>query len=114
MISRLTPSFRKSFAILPAADQAAARKTYMQFPADPGHPSLRFKKLAGHDAIWSVRITRSIRAVEHREGDTIIWVWIGTRALIVYSGLDAGVFVSRPACRAERALGIGGASPPAN
>ena len=80
MISRLTPSFRKSFAILPAAGQDAARNTYQQFQADPGHPSLHFKKLAGHDSIWSVRITRSIRAVGHRDGDTIVWFWIGTHA----------------------------------
>jgi len=78
--SRITPSFRRSFAILPAADRETARKRYQQFQADPSHPSLRFKKLAGHKQIWSVRITRSIRAVGHRDGETITWVWIGTHA----------------------------------
>lgn len=80
MISQLTPSFRRSFAILPSLDQDTARKAFKQFQADPGHPSLRFKKLAGHDNIWSVRITRSIRAVGQRDGDKITWVWIGTHA----------------------------------
>lgn len=80
MISRLTPSFRRSLAILPSVDQDSARKAFRQFKADPSHPSLRFKKLSGHDNIWSVRITRSIRAVGQRDGDTITWVWIGTHA----------------------------------
>lgn len=47
---------------------------------DPSHNSLRFKKLAGHDALWSVRVTLRVRAVGHREGDTITWVWIGTHS----------------------------------
>lgn len=80
MTSRLTPSFRRSFALLPAVDREAARKQYALFQADPSHPSLRFKKLAGHESIWSVRITRSIRAVGHRDADAITWVWIGTHA----------------------------------
>jgi len=36
--------------------------------------------LAGHEKIWSARITRSVRAVGHRDDDTIIWLWIGTHA----------------------------------
>jgi hypothetical protein len=50
------------------------------FLQDPFHNSLRFKKLAGHENLWSVRVNISIRAVGHRDGETIIWVWIGTHA----------------------------------
>ena len=42
------------------------------------HPSLRFKKLAGHENLWSVRVTLSVRAVGARDGDTVVWVWIGS------------------------------------
>ena len=42
------------------------------------HPSLRFKKLAGTESIWSVRITAQYRAIGERRGDMISWVWIGT------------------------------------
>jgi len=45
---------------------------------DPGHPSLRFKKLAGEDDVWSVRVSLDLRAVAHRQGDTVTWFWIGT------------------------------------
>ena len=45
---------------------------------NPAHPSLRFKKLAGHDRVWSVRINESFRAIAERDGDTVTWVWIGS------------------------------------
>ncbi len=28
--------------------------------------------------IWSVRVTISVRAVGARDGDMIVWVWIGS------------------------------------
>lgn len=80
MISRITPSFRKAFAALSAANQQAARRAYRLFDEDAGHPSLHFKKLVGQDGLWSVRVTVSVRAVGVRDGDTITWVWIGTHA----------------------------------
>jgi hypothetical protein len=57
-----------------------ARRAYRQFMTEPSHNSLRFKKLAGHEDLWSVRVTLSVRAVGHREGGTIVWVWIGSHA----------------------------------
>ena len=80
MISRATPSFWRALGSLSAADQQAARQAFRQFLEDPLHASLRFKKLAGHKDLWSARVTLSIRAVGHREGDTIHWVWIGLHA----------------------------------
>lgn len=80
MISRATPSFWRALRELGAADREAARRAFAQFQADPMHNSLRFKKLAGVETIWSVGVTLSVRAVGHREGDTITWVWIGTHA----------------------------------
>ena len=32
------------------------------FADDPDHPSLRFKKLAGYEDLWSVRISEQYRA----------------------------------------------------
>ena len=56
----------------------AARRAYQLFLADPSHPSLRFKKLAAYEHIWSVRINERYRAVGERHGDTVTWVWVGT------------------------------------
>ena len=78
MTSRVTPSFLRGLAALSPSDQAAARRAYRQFAVDPFHNSLRFKKLAGHEHLWSVRVTISIRAVAHRDGETVVWTWIGS------------------------------------
>ena len=44
----------------------------------PAHPSLRFKKLKGLHNYWSVRFGDGYRAVCEREGDMVVWLWIGT------------------------------------
>jgi hypothetical protein len=77
VISKATPSFWRSLNLLSPNDQASARRAYRLFSENPAHPSLRFKKLNGHADLWSVRATLSVRAVGHRTGDTITWVWIG-------------------------------------
>jgi hypothetical protein len=80
MISRATPSFWRALRELSPADQQAARRAFGQFAADPSHNSLRFKKLAGEEDLWSARVTLSVRAVGQRKADTITWLWIGTHA----------------------------------
>jgi hypothetical protein len=55
------------------------QKAYELFMQDCGHRSLRFKKLSGHAAVWSVRVTLNLRAVAQREGDTVTRFWIGTQ-----------------------------------
>lgn len=56
----------------------AARRSYQLFMDNPGRLSFRFKKLAGHERVWSVRINDSVRAIAERDGDTVTWVWIGS------------------------------------
>jgi plasmid maintenance system killer protein len=72
------PSFWRSYQALDPRLKEAARRSYQLFEANPDHPSLRFKKLAGHDQVWSVRINDSYRALAERNGDTVIWFWIGS------------------------------------
>lgn len=80
MISRTRPSFWRAFDELPEDARQAAELAYRQFEDDPGHSSLRFKKLQGMTNVWSVRVTRDIRAIGVRDGATIEWAWIGTHA----------------------------------
>jgi hypothetical protein len=68
------------YARLPEHVQTLARKNYGLFRANPEHPSLRFKPLAGHSEVYSVRIGLCYRAVALREGDTLHWFWIGSHA----------------------------------
>ena len=78
MISRVRPSFWRAYSALDARTRAAARRAYRLFAQNPSHPSLRFKKLAGYEDVWSVRINEQYRAVGERKRDTIVWVWVGS------------------------------------
>jgi hypothetical protein len=78
VISLARPSFWRAYQALDPQIKEAARRSYHLFAGNPAHPSLRFKKLAGHDSIWSVRINDSFRALAERDGDTVIWFWIGS------------------------------------
>jgi Txe/YoeB family toxin of Txe-Axe toxin-antitoxin module len=68
------------YRLLPAHVCQSARDAYLRFEADPQYPSLRFKPLQGFSDVWSVRITHSYRAVGKRDGDRIVWFWIGSHA----------------------------------
>lgn len=60
--------------------QQRAREAYKLFKQNPFHPSLRFKRVHQPEPVFSVRVTLDYRAVGVREGDTIVWFWIGPHA----------------------------------
>lgn len=68
--------FWKSFEQLPPKVQDLARKKYALWKKDPFHPSLGFEERRNN--ICVVRIGNSYRALGLREGDLIVWFWIGT------------------------------------
>jgi len=78
VISKVRPSFWRAYAALDPRIRDAAKRAYTLFAENPAHPSLRFKKLAGYEDVWSVRINEQYRAVGQRNGETVIWVWIGS------------------------------------
>jgi mRNA-degrading endonuclease RelE of RelBE toxin-antitoxin system len=78
--SRSTSRFRQAFSNLPQPIQRQAREAYRKFKENPNHPSLRFKKVHPALPIYSVRIGSGYRAVGRRDGDTVIWFWIGSHA----------------------------------
>ncbi len=80
MKSRTTSKFRKAFAALPPIIQNQARQAYRQFKQNPTYPSLRFKQVHTRLPIYSARISKDYRAVGQKEGDTIVWFWIGSHA----------------------------------
>jgi hypothetical protein len=77
MKSATLPSFWETYSSLPVHVRRAARKTYRLWKDNPWHPSLRFKCINSEEEVWSVRITRSYRAIGVFEGDTVTWFWIG-------------------------------------
>jgi len=75
--SRATPRFWTAYRALPADVQEQAQQAYRLFRENPGHPSLRFKKVSDREPVYSVRVTLNYRAVGLLEGDEITWLWIG-------------------------------------
>ena len=80
MISRTTERFRRAFQQLPQQVQQQARAAYQLFRNDPAHPSLRFKPVHPSKPIFSARVGRDYRAIAVREGERVIWFWIGSHA----------------------------------
>jgi hypothetical protein len=76
--SRTTRRFREAFRELPARVQEQVRQAYARFREDPAHPGLRFKKVHAKANVYSVRITRDIRALGVVTGDEVVWFWIGS------------------------------------
>jgi hypothetical protein len=80
MNSHITRQFREAFENLPKEIQERARKTYALWETNPSHPGLKFKQVQAHEQIYSVRIGIGWRALGIRDGDTMIWFWIGSHA----------------------------------
>jgi hypothetical protein len=57
-----------------------AKEAYALFARDPYHPSLHFKQVHPIEPIYSVRVSFDYRAVGLREGDDIVWFWIGSHS----------------------------------
>jgi hypothetical protein len=72
--------FWKAFAALPKSVQRQARKAYRRFKSNPHHPSLQFKRVHTVKPVYAVRINRHYRALGVREGDIVVWFWVGTHA----------------------------------
>ena len=77
MNSLTLPSFWDGYHALDSTIQRRARKAYALWAENPFHPSLRFKCINSAENIWSVRITRGVRALGILDGDTVTWFWIG-------------------------------------
>jgi hypothetical protein len=77
MKSATLPSFWENYREMSPAVRAGARKAYQLWAENPFHPSLHFKCVDSKEDIWSVRVTRSHRALGILSGDTVTWFWIG-------------------------------------
>ena len=80
MNSRTTEGFRRAFSLLPAQIQQRARVAYLRFRRDPNHPSLQFKKVHTVRPVYSARVGLGYRVLGVREGETLVWFWIGSHA----------------------------------
>jgi hypothetical protein len=77
MRSKAVKSFWDAYHELPRHIQRLADKQHRLWLQNPRHPSLRFKKVGDY---WSARVNDDYRAVGVLDGDTVIWIFIGTHA----------------------------------
>ncbi len=80
MTSRRTKAFVRLLAELPPDVVKQAKEAYRLWTRDPSHPGLRFKRIQNLDNVWSVRISKNYRAVGVRDGEKVVWFWIGSHA----------------------------------
>lgn len=80
MISRTTERFRKGLENLPPQIRRQARQAYLLFRENPYHPSLHFKQIHPTKPIYSARVSIDYRVVGLRDGDEIVWFWVGTHS----------------------------------
>ncbi len=78
MKSHLTKDFHDCFAQLPDNIKRFARENYKLWLQNPYHPSLAFKRVGKKYLTYSVRIGLGWRALGFKDGDTIVWFWIGS------------------------------------
>ncbi len=83
MKSHLDEDFIRCFYGLPDRIKQKARKNYNLWKKNPAHPRLDFKKVHPTDPIYSVRIGIGWRALGVKNGNLIVWFWIGS-----HSGYD--------------------------
>ena len=80
MTSHKTKRFRAMFDLLPQAVKRQAKEAYRLFKQNPYYPSLRFKPVHPSKPVYSVRISQDYRAVGIRDGDEMVWFWVGSHA----------------------------------
>ena len=78
MTSQGTDRFWNLYHQLPEVVQELARKNYKLWRQDHNYPSLHFKRLAGENHRFSVRIGNHYRALGKEVAGGVKWVWIGT------------------------------------
>ena len=64
-----TKPFKRDYQRLPKNIQKQIDEQIVRLLDDPGHPSLRVKKMEGHQSIWEARITGGYRMTFQIDGD---------------------------------------------
>jgi hypothetical protein len=77
MKSVTTEKFRLLLASATSERQARIKDAYRLWKENPGHPSLRFKKVHSRLPIYSVRVDLDWRAVGILKDETLVWFWVG-------------------------------------
>ncbi|MFQ5559708.1 MAG: hypothetical protein ACE5FU_03860 [Nitrospinota bacterium] len=78
MISHTNSSFWKAYEKLSPLMKAKAREVYLLGEKNSGHNSLQFRQVHPEKPVYSVRIEKNHRVLGIRNGEYMIWFWIGS------------------------------------
>jgi len=76
-----TPSFERLFKRLPKRIRDETYEKLALYIENPGHPSLRTKRIRGTAGIWEMSITMNYRLTFELDGETVVLCRIGTHDL---------------------------------
>ena len=77
-----TQIFQKLYRKLPEEMKTNTKKALELLQANPSHPSLCHKKMAGQEDIYEIRISKNYRLTYKRVSDTAYLRKIGTHDLL--------------------------------
>ncbi len=77
MKHQAAPAFWVAYERLTPDVRSAADRQHRLLEANPGHPSLHFKKVGPY---YSARVTRGYRALAMPIEGGYLWFWIGSHA----------------------------------
>jgi len=75
-------SFSREYRVLPRDVRERFDEKIALFVRDPGHPSLRVKKMSGAEGIWEGSITKSYRWTFEWSKDEVRLRHIGTHDIL--------------------------------
>jgi murein DD-endopeptidase MepM/ murein hydrolase activator NlpD len=78
--SELTDDFLVCFERLPERIRRQARSAYRIWKANREHPGIDFKRVGTKSPVYSVRVGIGWRALGLKQGNTMLWFWIGPHA----------------------------------
>lgn len=77
MRSLTTPQFWKLYNALPEEIRRRADRAYKLWQINPNAHGLYFKRVSERQPLYFVRIGQDYRALGLRDGDSLVWFWIG-------------------------------------
>ena len=77
-----TRPFKRDYQGLPENIQKQVDEQIIRLMDNPKHPSLRLKKMEGHETMWEVRITAGYRMTFQINGDTCFIRRVGTHDIL--------------------------------
>lgn len=76
--SHVSKQWRKQFEALPDQVKDQAQVVYEKWKQDPDAVDFSPMKTVGQTGVWKINIGRRYRTVGKQDGNTIMWLWIGS------------------------------------